>query len=497
MFNISSHINPNKVFIVNRSQLEGRIDPLYYNSDLTKFNSGKYGSVNLRKVVYRFKSGIGAGKQDQAIEENGIIQIRPTNIDENGFLKFEKNVYLPSNKDFDKLNVGDVLFNNTNSQELVGKTAILNVNMELTYSNHITVIKPKKDLLLSEFLWIILNLYQKNKIFYAICTNWNNQSGIGIELLSTLRIPLPPIGIQQKIISFYQTAYNKKQQKEAKAETLLAAIDDYLLIELGITLPKNDNSLENRIFTTQLSEITGGRFDPKLYDRTTTSLKKAIKNVKLDKFKVEKLRSFIIQSISGDWGIEDSEENYSEEYENCLVIRATEFDNDYNLNLDNSRVKYRLIKKDKIAKIDIRENDLLIEKSGGSPDQPVGRIAILTEDILNKNTICYSNFIHKIRVNVNDLSPKYLFCYLKTIHNIKLTESMQSQTNGIRNLIMRNYFNQDIVIPILPNGKFDLEKQNEIANHIQSMRNKAKTLQQEAKDILENAKQQVEQMILG
>jgi len=497
MSNISSHSNPNKVFFINRSKLEGRTDPLYYNSDLTKFNSGKYGSVILRKVISNLKSGIGAGKQDQAIDENGVIQIRPTNIDENGFLKFERNVYLPSNNNFDKLKVGDVLFNNTNSQELVGKTAILKENKELTYSNHITVIKPKNDLLLSEFLWIVFNLYQKNKIFYAICTNWNNQSGIGIELLSSLRIPLPPIEIQQKIISFYQTAYIKKQQKEAEVKELLASIDSYLLGELGITLPNKDNSLENRIFTTQLNEVTGGRLDPKLYDRTTTSLKEAIKAVDLEKFKVGKLRSFIIQSIAGDWGIEDTEDNSSEEYENCLVIRATEFDNNYNLKLDNSRVKYRLIKKDKIAKIDISENDLLIEKSGGSPDQPVGRIAILTKDIIEDNTIGYSNFIHKIRVNANDLNPQYLFCYLKTIHNIKLTESMQSQTNGIRNLIMQNYFNQDVVIPILPSGDFDLKKQSEIANHIQITRDKAKGLQQEAINILENAKQQVEQMILG
>ncbi|MDG4653566.1 hypothetical protein, partial [Chryseobacterium arthrosphaerae] len=80
---------------------------------------------------------------------------------------------------------------------------------------------------------------------------------------------------------------------------------------------------------------------------------------------------------------------------------------------------------------------------------------------------------------------------------IKLTESMQSQTNGIRNLIMQNYFNQDIVVPILPNGDFDLEKQYEIANHIQGLRAKAMLLQQEAQKILDNAKKQVEQMILG
>jgi len=42
-----------------------------------------------------------------------------------------------------------------------------------------------------------------------------------------------------------------------------------------------------------------------------------------------------------------------------------------------------------------------------------------------------------------------------------------------------------------------LEKQNEIANHIQAIRTKAKALQQEAVQLLNEAKKQVEQMIIG
>lgn len=250
------------------------------------------------------------------------------------------------------------------------------------------------------------------------------------------------------------------------------------------------------MFLTGFKKITGNRIDPKLYDRRTTLLKQSIRNIDLKKFKTESLKFFIINSIAGDWGIEDSEQELNN-YQKCLVIRATEFDNDYNLNLDNSRVKYRLIKSAKLNKIDIQENDLLIEKSGGSPDQPVGRISIITNDILHNDTICYSNFIHKIRVDNKNIFPEYLFCYLKTIHKIKLTESMQSQTNGIRNLVMSAYFNQDIIVPILADGGSDLKKQKEIAQKIQEIRQKANELQQEATAIIESAKQQVEQMILG
>ena len=252
------------------------------------------------------------------------------------------------------------------------------------------------------------------------------------------------------------------------------------------------------MFLTNLSEVTGKRIDPKGYDIKTKLLKSSIDNIDLKKFIALPLKSFIIQSITGNWGIDENEEvEENEEYQKCLVIRATEFDNQYNLNLDNSRVKYRLIKKSILSKIDLKENDLLIEKSGGSPDQPVGRIAIITQNIIKDNILCYSNFIHKIRVDNKKINPEYLFCFLKVMHNIRLTEAMQSQTNGIRNLIMNSYLNQNIVISVSENGKIDIQKQTEIANRITTIREEAKKLQLEAINTLETAKKNIEQMILG
>ena len=283
-YKVPSHINNNKLYLVKRSELEDRFDPLYYSSDLTKFNIGKYRSDTINSIAINLKTGVGAGKKYQTNDESGIIQIRPTNIDENGFLKYDKNIYIPFNASLDSVEFNDVLFNNTNSQELVGKTAILKESSELFYSNHITKISVDPSKILADYLWIILNIYQKNKIFYSICTNWNNQSGVGLKLLKSLKIPLPPLEIQQQIVDFYQNAYQQKQQKETEAQAILESIDTYLLTELGIALPEKDNSLQNRIFTTMLSEISGGRLDPKLYDTNTTRLKRSLYNTDENRF---------------------------------------------------------------------------------------------------------------------------------------------------------------------------------------------------------------------
>jgi restriction endonuclease S subunit len=131
----------------------------------------------------------------------------------------------------------------------------------------------------------------------------------------------------------------------------------------------------------------------------------------------------------------------------------------------------------------------LIEKSGGSPDQPVGRIAFLTKEIVESNTLCYSNFIHKIRIDNSEVIPEYIYFYLKAMYNIGFTESMQSQTNGIRNLIMNEYFKQIILLP-------EKDKQKQIVNNIKTIQVKAKQLQEDATEGLEKAKREVERIIV-
>lgn len=164
-------------------------------------------------------------------------------------------------------------------------------------------------------------------------------------------------------------------------------------------------------------------------------------------------------------------------------------DNKYNLNLDNSRKKYRQIKTDKLNKMDVCSGDILIEKSGGSPDQPVGRVAYITDDIIqNNNNIAYSNFIQKIRIDKTRANVEYVYYYLSTMYRIGITEAMQSQTNGIRNLQMNNYFQQYVLLP---------NNQKDMAEHIQNIYSQAKSLENEAIDILGLAKNRIEKIILG
>lgn len=475
MYTVPKHINNNKIFLVKRSELDSRIDPIFYGSDLNKFNKN-FPSVKFSSVVSLFKSGVGAGKQDQAEGDEGIIQIRPTNIDNFGNLKFDKNVFLPYGFKGDKLKVDDVLFNNTNSQELVGKTAILLEEKELFYSNHITRIVVDKSQVLPLYIWIILNIYQENKIFYALCTNWNNQSGVGLELLKSLPIPIPPIEIQENIVSIIQNAYAQKQAKEAEAKELLASIDTYLLNELGITLPEKDNSLEARIFTTNFSEVVGGRFDSYYYQK---EFQEFFNILEYSSYKVHSLKDISIKITSGITPTSKGDDYVSPEL-GIPFIRSGNIDINGELNFDELLYLSKEIHNTQMKSSKVLKNDLMIAIVGAT----IGQVGIY----LNEREANINQAIALVRLK-NDVNPEYIKETIKSSVG-------QWNLNRLKRPVARANINLEEIstlrLPLPP-----LEKQNEIAEHIAEIRSKAKALQQEAEQVLAEAKQRVEQIILG
>lgn len=487
-YEVPQHIDNNKVFIVNRSEIEGRLEPEYYRPSLSSLENRirSLATRRLRDYARSLAGGATPKKTESdkfySDSENGIPFLRVQNLQTNGELSLDDCVYINEETHTgllkrSQVSEGDLLVKITG----VGRMAIASVAPSGFVGNtnqHMVVVKTG-DVSLSKYLARYLNLDIIEKIASRHSTGGTRPA---LDYSSLKNIPI----IEGIDFSPINEAIKKTNKLERQTQTLLSSIDDYLLKSLGIILPeKKSQTLQDRMFTVNYSNISGCRLDPKLY---STSIVQLLQSLFMSPYNKQPLKDFIISSCSGEWGKDESEEIDENKCTKCLVIRATEFDNTYNLRLDNSRVKYRWIENSKLSKMNIQANDLLIEKSGGSEDQPVGRISILTDKILKENRIAYSNFIHKI--TVEGINPMYLYFYLKTMHSIKITDSMQSQTNGIRNLIMEEYFNQTIVVPPLP-------KQQEIVDHIASIRHQAKELQEEGRLLLEQAKQEVEKKIIG
>lgn len=238
-----------------------RWDPLFHQADIFAFvRDAKCGLQRLGGKVNYFITGFAAGHGDQSDEEDGgIIQIRPTNLSDDRELVFRRNVYIAASelktRKADVLKRREVLFNNTNSQEQVGKTVWFDLEAEYFSSNHITRIGAKSDELDPQYLAYVLNLYQRRKVFFKLCTNWNNQSGVGSDILQRIPIPLPKITRQTEIVKRLESLRAKActLREQARADLEKAKRDIEALI-LGKETKEHEKARVANLETVQEKE---------------------------------------------------------------------------------------------------------------------------------------------------------------------------------------------------------------------------------------------------
>ena len=133
-------------------------------------------------------------------------------------------------------------------------------------------------------------------------------------------------------------------------------------------------------------------------------------------------------------------------FEECAVVRNTNFTSDGYLDLTD--VAVLPIEQRYLAKKKLKWGDIVIERSGGGPKQPVGRVMFFN---LNDEQYCFSNFTSRLRVtDSNTVYPFYLFLYLLYFHDSGQTRQLQQRTTGIRNLMFQDYKDTTIPLPPLP-----------------------------------------------
>ena len=134
---------------------------------------------------------------------------------------------------------------------------------------------------------------------------------------------------------------------------------------------------------------------------------------------------------------------------NVGVIRNTNFTKD--ATLDDSNIEYLDVEVKKFEKRSLQFGDIILEKSGGSAKQAVGRVVLFDK---KEGNFSFSNFTASIRVrNSEILDFRFLHKALHWHYVSGTTEKMQSNSTGIRNLDGNAYKEIAIQIPPLPEQK--------------------------------------------
>jgi len=468
-------------FVTYLKDIEGRIDPHYYRPSFIRFADelNDKNTVRIGDIANVICGPFGSSITLKDYVEEGVPLIRISNIHEDS-LVHDDLVFISNEKaeslDSYKVKENDLIISQRGTLGLAAKVDSY-FNGAIISANFIAI-KDIKKIQPDYLITFLSSDFGKKQLTRQ--TSGQVQTKITTDDVKRIRVPIIPPNSQNQVINLMRSAYQLKRHKEAEAQNLLDSVDEYVLRELEIVASQGK---DRRCFVAWAKELKGKRIDPKAY---TSKPKAILESISKSKYPIRIVKELVAEQIAGYWGEDPALTENSENYILSNVIRNTDFDNNYNLNLED--VAQRLIPVKSYERIKVRAGDILLEKSGGSPAQPVGRVALITKE---HEGCALSNFVQLLRIHKNECLPEYLFTYLRTIYRLGYMEYIQNQTTGIRNLILGEFMSIPIPVPS------DSSIQDRIASEALNRVQKAKNLQQETIDSIEKAKAEVERLILG
>lgn len=203
------------------------------------------------KTVDELCTSLKYGTSKKSNPEGSVVVLRMGNL-KNGEIDWSNLMYTDDKDDIEKylLKKGDVLFNRTNSPELVGKTSIYRGEYPAIYAGYLIKLDYGKDII-GEYLNYMMNSTKAKHYCYTVKTDGVSQSNINAKKIGAFEIPVPTIEEQQEIVNIldrllakYNKIKNLEQQLE-KIELLKKAIlAKAFRGELGTNNP-DEESAEN------------------------------------------------------------------------------------------------------------------------------------------------------------------------------------------------------------------------------------------------------------
>ena len=453
-------------FSVMSDEIEGRLDSFYYRSEfyelVKQLDSLKWKIVKLSDIFE-----INRGGSPRPIhkyftnEENGInwIKIGDTKGVDKYIYKTNQKIKPEGIKFSREVKEGDFILSNSMS---FGRPYIMKIKGCI--HDGWLLLKEKDKNLNKDFLYYLLST---NFIFrfFKRATLGGVVENLNIDLVKEIRVPIPPLEIQNKIVQLMDKSYSSKKQKETEAQKLLDSINNYVLDELGVKLPELKDKMTYCITS---EEVKDNRIDAYYYQPKFEEIEEAVKK---GKFEVKELK---------------------ESFENKLIKGLLPKKEDKNGELKVLQIKNILmnglintskcITSKNIFKEEHKLNfeDILIVITGAT----IGKIGLWNK----KEDFYLGGDIVKFKVN-KKFNPYFVQSYLLSqLGQYQIIRGITGATNG--HLSPSDI--EKIKIPLSP-----LAIQNKIADEVKQRMQKAEQLQKDSKEELEKAKQEVEKIILN
>ena len=466
-------INHTKTFLLLKGAIQDRLDAemILYNRKVQSFQ------FPVKQLKYLLIGKPQYGANEAGIERTSNQQtryIRITDIDTQGLLKNELGVTAENTDEKYLLKNNDLLFARSGS---VGRCYLhksTNVTYPCIYAGYMIRFVLNENELTPDYFFIYtqLNVYKR----------WVNaiqrtavQANINAEEYKSLFVPIPPLPIQQQIVDIFEAAYTNQQTKQAQAQQLLNSIDTYLLQQLSINPPPTTTQTQ-KMFMVQANTISNNRFDPYFHQAMFDALEKELA---LSSYKVTKLKHIATKITSGATPLSGGDA-YTTKDLGIPFIRSGEINQFNDINFYDVLYIKPEVHNGSLKSSKLKKGDLMIAIVGAT----IGQVGIYNYDIeANINQA-----IALVRFN-NEVDTEY-------IKSFYLASIGQKILDRRKRPVARANINLDEIgsmYVILP----PLEKQREIAQHINQPRQQAQQLNTQAQQALQQAKQTIEAMITG
>lgn len=400
-------------------------------------------------------------------EPVGVPMLRMNNLQNDGWdLTDLKYIELPQ-EELDKYKIvqGDLLFNRTNSKELVGKCEVFTEPGDWVFASYLIRVRLDKTKALPDFVSNFLSTKSGRLQIDRVSRQIIGMSNVNAEELKDLLIPLPDLKTQRALVAEMESARAMRQSKLAQAESLLKGIDQFVLDELGIKLPKEE---KQQVFGLKFGKMGQARIDPNFHHPDFYKLTKS-----LQKTNTEKLENLV---------------EFSSEIWNPIEEKASTFFyiEISGVNIQTGEVTATEVPVDEApsrARMIVKEGDILVSLT--RPHR--GAIALLDKSL--ENCVASTGFAVLRKITKENILREYLWAIL---HNpICLRQMLQRSSGGNYPAITDAELKQ-IFIPI---PSIDIQKK--IVSELQNRRAQARSLREEAERQWRDAKEKFEKALLG
>lgn len=456
---LDSRIYTQKISALSGSRFDANYHQKYYRDLEKSLHCSPYPLVNLASLINNFKKGIEVGSSEYS-QNKEIPFIRVSDITNNGI-------------DFDNVQkfVSASLFENLKAYKpkqnelLYSKDGTVGICLEADVSRDYIIsggilrleLKAEVD---KDFLCFLLGSYMIN-VFANRVSIGAVIKHLNIGEFLNLKIPLPPLALQTQIANRLKSSKFQALSLEKEAKEILhkAKIDiEALLLTAGggVTLAFS--------FEAFISTQTH-YFDKmaKIWNEREYSV-----------VRLGEILSFVASGSTPESKGEDYEKNGIYHF-----LRLVDFNDGLKIDFNNTLFVKEYIYKNTLSRVQLKNNDILFGIAGS-----VGKVAQYKSDKM----AVVNQAIAILRFQKGVFAD--FMCYLLASNVI------QNQVQRLKRPVAQPNISimelKGIKIPLPP-----LTEQERIAKEISQRKTQAKALKQEAKELLESAKKEVEHIILG